>query len=268
MGNSVHYLERIIEILKNFDYQCLCVQTLIEDVRLTSDDSLNKRNKTFEFTSNLLSEFLKDESQDKFIAKDYESFQISREEANNLLNSLSDKLFATMDYKKILFRMSFIYLISIFDSAIIDLVRELYKKDYRVLIKSNKNLNYEQILNFENINDLKEYILEKELLEFSYKSIKDQIKYISQEFKLEIILTTEQLSNLIEIRETRNILVHNNGKVNEVYLRNTKNNNLKIGDERLVDSYYLNESKHLLRDFLNSILQSDFKKIKMSNNKI
>jgi len=78
----------------------------------------------------------------------------------------------------------------------------------------------------------------KELLDFSHSSFKKKLEHLKKEFSLVFPEIEEKLDIIIEIFSTRNLLLHNNGIVNETYLKLNKNTGRAIGDERVVTEDY------------------------------
>lgn len=87
--------------------------------------------------------------------------------------------------------------------------------------------------------DLQEDKREKIILKFSHSSFKDKLKYLKKEFDLIFPNIEEHESSIAELFSTRNIILHNNGLVNETYLKINKNSGLKLGDKKVVGEDYL-----------------------------
>ncbi|QNE38608.1 hypothetical protein F1C16_03085 [Hymenobacter sp. NBH84] len=155
--------------------------------------------------------------------------------------------------------VSYNYLNSIFDSALTDLIREMFKKN-RVLIISKNNTNeeksvsYSALLKSNSIDDLINSIIEEKVIKTSYKSIADQIKFIETNLN-DVLLTEDQKKDITEKRATRNIYTHNKGVVNSIYLELVKDASFKNGDLRSIDTNYVSEAialyKILTENFIN-----------------
>ena len=118
-----------------------------------------------------------------------------------------------------------------------DLLEILFLWKKKSLI-SNKNLSYKEIIECENLDDLIKTIREKEILEFSHSSFKDKIDYFKSKFNLSFPGLDDNLDQIIEMFTTRNIILHNNGIVNETYLKINKDSNLEKGSKRIIDKDY------------------------------
>lgn len=87
--------------------------------------------------------------------------------------------------------------------------------------------------------DLQEEKREKIILKFSHSSFKDKLKHLKKEFDLIFPKIEEYESSIVELFSTRNIILHNNGLVNETYLKLNKSSELNLGDKRVVGEEYL-----------------------------
>lgn len=140
-------------------------------------------------------------------------------------------------YPHLASKMAFVYLIATFDAYLSDIF-EVVILNRPAILKSKKQISYEKILEFSSTSDLIQYLAKRELNELSYKSIKDQADFYSERFGLALEDSGVSISELIEMHTTRNVLVHNNGVVNHIYLEQLPSTTYKLGDELLVDSTY------------------------------
>ena len=152
----------------------------------------------------------------------------SREVLSFALNNRLEQLKKYVDLSVI---MSFTYLMTTFDAKYIDTV-----KTY-----------------FDSISSTfpPEVTVDKKIMKFAYKSFSRQMASFKANYNIdfEALLGTNAIESLIEIRETRNIFVHNSGIVNSKYLENVKITSFVAGQYRTIDEPYLQNSKELLQRF-------------------
>tara|TARA_A100001015_G_scaffold21502_1_gene24405 strand:- start:5 stop:670 length:666 start_codon:yes stop_codon:yes gene_type:complete len=79
---------------------------------------------------------------------------------------------------------------------------------------------------------------EKDLLNFSHSSFKNKLKHLKKEFSLVFPEISEKEESIVEIFSTRNLILHNNGLVNETYLKLSKNSDQSLGEERTITEDY------------------------------
>lgn len=122
-------------------------------------------------------------------------------------------------YPHLLMSMAFIYLIALFDSFLTDVFAAVLIERPETL-KSKKQLTYDRILELHQKGELVEFMARREINELSYKSMADQFDYYKAKFNIDLADSNVELAALVEIRARRNLLVHNNGVVDDIYRSN------------------------------------------------
>jgi hypothetical protein len=87
--------------------------------------------------------------------------------------------------------------------------------------------------------NLQEDVRGKIILKFSHSSFKSKLEHLRNEFNLTFTEIESKEPLITEIFSTRNIILHNNGIVNETYLKINPGSKLRAGSERSVDENYL-----------------------------
>lgn len=88
---------------------------------------------------------------------------------------------------------------------------------------------------------LKNHLIEKELMKFSYLGIKGKIQYYEEKFNLQFSYVRQnglkfdwnfiELQGLTNTFAERNIILHNGGYINGIYKKITKSKKYEIGDK-------------------------------------
>ncbi len=73
--------------------------------------------------------------------------------------------------------MVYIYLFTMFDAYLVDILRIIFLNDPRTINSSKKTVKIEDVINMKSFADVINNIIENELYDFGYKSVTDQIKY-------------------------------------------------------------------------------------------
>ena len=171
----------------------------------------------------------------------YEEFEV-----NSLKEMYAGIIEDYQTYPGIMCNLFLIFMVSLFEYYICDIIKYIYSKKIYILKTGKKGLDYETILSFKTMDELNEYIIEKERDTIGYKSYEDIKKYFKNKFKIDFTkLKNENTINLIF--ETRNIIVHNRGIVNEKFLLKVKNSGYKLGDVVKIDEDYLDNALRILR---------------------
>lgn len=117
---------------------------------------------------------------------------------------------------------------------------------------NKKMISFKELSSLENIKDVKEYLILKEVDSIKRGNVISWIdtldkkginKQINKEDKLK-----EQYEKLNELFMRRNIIVHNGGVVNNKYLSSIKTSNLKRGDQISTTVKYLRGNLEVVRE--------------------
>lgn len=165
------------------------------------------------------------------------TLKLSDEQADLIIDAMKLAQSHAENYPNLAFRMSFVYLIALFDAFLTDIF-EAVVKNRPEMLKSKKQISYEKLLEFSSLESLVEYLAKRELNELSYKSLKDQADYYQDRFGISLGDSGVSLDVLVELRAARNLLVHNNGVVNHIYLEQVPHSSYSLGESIKVDSSY------------------------------
>ncbi len=117
------------------------------------------------------------------------------------------------------------------------------------MLKSNEQITIETILHHSSMDDLLITIAEKKVHELSYQGLKELALYLKSKFGLILFQSQAEILKAIEIIEIRNLIIHNRGVINNIYLKKTKSKNYEIGQK-------LDLSIETIQDYLNFLANS------------
>lgn len=140
-----------------------------------------------------------------------------------------------------------ISMVSQYDVFLSSFIKDLIRENPLTLNHFEKrDYGFEKIVQFETINEFKEYVLDTEIEQILRKSRSDQIDTLEKMFKFTVKDKISSLSQFVELTERRNIFVHNNGYVNSAYINTCKRNKVeelpKPGEKLDASSLYINKS--------------------------
>ncbi|QOK28050.1 hypothetical protein IIE26_05105 [Cytobacillus oceanisediminis] len=119
---------------------------------------------------------------------------------------------------ELVYRNSLISLMMYFENLISGIIKRRLKLFPDSFNPNDKTIKYSELLEFENLSDALEYLIDNEVVKIMYGGFKDWIAYIKKsgvELK-----KVEFLSEAInEAHNRRNLFVHNDGIVNNIYLK-------------------------------------------------
>ena len=125
-------------------------------------------------------------------------------------------------------------LVSRYDEFIAGILRNYYKAYPNKLKNPDKTITYDEIVELNSVELIKDAFIDKEIDRLLYGSHIDQIDFLDDNLKLGIKANCSRIKDFIEITERRNIIVHNGGIVNKQYLQTCKKYDIKI-DTKIKD---------------------------------
>ena len=180
--------------------------------------------------------------------------------------------------KESLNNMFLVYAFCIFEAFMSDMLVKLFKIKKEILhIKNGKTLKYEVVLSAHNMNDLIKHLVNEVVNEIKMNLCELDIFFRSK-FKINLADELANLSNadtieigdlnyfydyskfkgrncwkdLIEFQERRNIVVHNNSKVDKKY-NDLTNSNKKIGEKIITSGQEIYQLFIQMSLFINEI---------------
>lgn len=109
-------------------------------------------------------------------------------------------------------------------------------------ILNEKSLTYSEIIGFKSdLDEIKRILVNRELDEFMRKPLKSWYEYFKSKHGVDVLSECTIFDEFREIYYRRNVVVHNQGLVNETYLKEVSSNN-KIGDRLIIDRDYFEKA--------------------------
>lgn len=140
-------------------------------------------------------------------------------------------------FKKIILEEEFLSYYSIFEAYISNILTIIFKKNPRKLNpqdlprNESREMRWDDILQFSNYTDLINYMIEKYVYSFGYKSLYERMRTLQdRRFGFNLKLNNEVKSFLDEVDEIRNCLIHNGGRISIKGLKKLQQPDLKVGD--------------------------------------
>lgn len=179
------------------------------------------------------------------------------EELSFVVDHMNQQAFKHMQNVPNMFHsMLLTYAISHFDVFLSNMMSYLFNKNFKLLKTGSKTMTYAEVLSFESMLDLKKKLIDREIYQLGYGSIKNRIEYFKNKLHLDINFLQDgvekkniksiYLDNLIETYSARNIIIHNNGVVNEMYLKDNHNSSYKLGEKLNLTGKYIMKSMYYL----------------------
>jgi hypothetical protein len=153
---------------------------------------------------------------------------------------------------------TFQHFVSLFELFIFNFLRAWLSEYPRQL--AGKKLQFQVVLDATDRNEIISSVVEKELFEVAHGRVADWFEYLDKLVHLGCP-TKDQVQRLAEIKASRDVLVHNNGIVNSIYI--AKSMGLARFDDGAVlelPERYHRESWQLIKDVVRDIANAAVKK--------
>lgn len=169
--------------------------------------------------------------------KSLQNFKSELEETHTLIHALETQIMATEqlldfikaksspDYEKFqkyleinekqtskLFELGFVALFANFECFMFEILKELFKK-YPTSFRSEKIVKYEDLKDFSNIAEIKEYFIDSVAIEKSY-DIEAWAEFLLKRFHIKVFTSKKDLERIRALNALRNIILHSGGKTN------------------------------------------------------
>lgn len=125
----------------------------------------------------------------------------------------------------------FVSLVSQFDFFISNLMKMVLLK-YPLIISKDKCLNFDQVQSFSSIQKIKQYFINNEINKILRGNHAGHIDWFENNLGIKIKDSLgDQWGIFLELTERRNLFVHADGIVNDLYIDNCKQNKIKLNKE-------------------------------------
>ena len=168
------------------------------------------------------------------------SFSISGDSSS--LNEAFEKMGKTHTQIQLLYKNSLISLLSSVEWFFSQILHLHFDKFPDAAGINKKSLTLEDLKTFDSVRDAERYLIDQKIESILRGSFKDWVNILKNDLSLKLDYLEEYYDDLIEIYQRRNLLVHNGGKVNSIYLSKVNESykkEYKIDDRLYVEKEYL-----------------------------
>ncbi len=145
--------------------------------------------------------------------------------------------------KEILYRGSLLLVVTYFENLIASVLRENFAKYPQRIALNEKSVSYKMLTEVNDIEEIKDILIDQEVTNKMYESLLDWKNYFQKNIKLELKAWEEKFDVLQEIIARRNLYVHNNGIINNIYIKLIHDDDqYSLGEELIIDREYIDES--------------------------
>ena len=197
----------------------------------------------------------------KFTSEGDEKEETFNEEEERLLSEILDKRMSEMHIRALL-NMSHIYLITLLEAFNKDFFMKTFASIPKIMVSKNQ-ISYGQIIGFESIEELHQYLAAREVERAGYQNIDELAAYLNKRVGIDLEKGFGKWDELRENYYRRNIIVHNSGKISEIYAQKLKKGEGLVGDEIKNDISYIRSCFHNVSKYLIFIKNQIFTKFRL-----
>lgn len=163
-------------------------------------------------------------------------------------------------------KWAFINLVTVYEAWMSDVLRAILREYPKKITKEKVESSF--ITDSASYEECLEKLIDAELVDIFYAGPKEATKRLQEITSIDIETFTE-LADIFELKAARDVLLHNKGIVNKVYLRKTGDKaRAKEGEEITIDSEALLKSFGVMYSFIKNVsnkLEEKFKKAEDSS---
>jgi hypothetical protein len=135
--------------------------------------------------------------------------------------------------------------VAIFENLFFDILKALLF-DHPVRLPKDRQIEYSTILNAATRDDIIVELVDREINYLRYKPVRDWFSYLERQVS-KCAVPPDLVARIAEVKATRDLLVHNDGKVNLTYVRKAEPYaRAKIGETISVGGLYTRDVWQLL----------------------
>lgn len=187
------------------------------------------------------------------------TFNIRNQVTGNTVNQTELSGLARDYIKGYLVSATFQHFVSSFEQFMVDLLRVWLTEYPRNL--SRKKLNFQTVLEAPNKDEIVYAVVQKEVLEIGYQRVADWFAYLEKIAQLGCP-NQDQIERIAEIKASRDVLVHNNGIANSIYVdKSMGRHRFADGDNLELPELYHSDSWKLLRQVVTDLANAGINKL-------
>lgn len=104
------------------------------------------------------------------------------------------------------------------------------------MLRSSERIKLDYILEHQSMEDLIHDLVERKVNDLSYQGMRKLNTSLAEQIGFQLIPDGQELDETVRIIESRNLIVHNRGIVNELYLMRVPNSNESLGKKLNLES--------------------------------
>lgn len=162
-----------------------------------------------------------------------------------LRNEPGPRILKLRQNAQLLLELFVVKLVDGFQSYVVDILREILQLHPKILSNKELSLSLEYVLQFNQIEDLRNDIVDQKVNDLSYKGF-GKLKEWCKARGVPLEVNEQEELQLVELISVRNIVTHNRSRIDKKYLTAVPDSPFSLGDSRSIDVDYLFNAQRLL----------------------
>ena len=240
--------------------------TSLEPLAIAVQEHLEKDKKKKKALNNKVKQLFDGDIKVEIDKNEAISFSVKSEDSS--IAEALDKIGKTHLQIQQLYKNSLISLLSSVEWFFSQILHLHYDKHPNSAGINKKTMTLDDLKSFKTINDAERFLIDNKIESILRGSFFDWMKVLKDELNLKINYVKEYESDLVEIYQRRNIMVHNGGVVNSIYLSKVDKHfkkSVKQGDKLIINKEYLDNAIDQLHLIFILITSELWKKLEPEN---
>jgi hypothetical protein len=132
-------------------------------------------------------------------------------------------------YRQFNRKVVFVLAVDAFLRYLSDLLKVIHH-DFPAILKTDDKIAFKEIVNFDRMNDLTDFLIERRITDLAFKSFGDLQKELRDRTGFDISPKPYRRNKISDLIEMRNLFVHAGGVVGHRYIRRVRKSTERIGD--------------------------------------
>ncbi len=155
-------------------------------------------------------------------------------------------------HQQVFFQMLLCRFIDNFVAYVSDLLAAVLKTKPE-LLRSQETIKLDVLLKYKTMEEVVDHLAEEKVHELSYQGMRKISEYIADRLGLDLFVDAVKLDAVVEWLEIRNLIVHNRGVVNRIFLSRLPNYKAKLGDTISLDGKMIYGTSDVLSEVVQSL---------------
>lgn len=241
-------------VFRSFSDNIRSLEVFVEEIGSYAEKRDLSQKQSVADVKKQISSLLSNENVKVFKVKksDRARIEFTNEDAAKKFRELSSLVIRKPKEQTEILRQGVLVLVISYFEVLLSQLIQTYYLQFPMSLSSDKSLSLAEIRNLGGLKEAEQYLIETEADTVIRKKTKEQLDYFRTRLFIDLAPVEPHLEDLVEISQRRNVVVHNNGEANKLYISNIS--------KELVARYQIKEGQKLIPsgDYIDSAVSTIF----------